>query len=132
VRTGYARGAQDGRSRHKRTAWLSQIDPTMRCQMGGTGLEPVTPSLSSPQSCYVSLAGTPSLSRLCRNLRTLPACGVRKFDPPRNRRRRGRCGRYSARAPLGSSRHMSVESITKAFADPVDEPEEVIAIEAAA
>src|SRR5262245_64433721 len=41
--------------------------------MGGTGLEPVTPSLSSPQSCYPPLAGTPSLSRLCRNLRTLPA-----------------------------------------------------------
>ena len=41
--------------------------------MGGTGLEPVTPSLSSPQSCYAPLAGTPSLSRLCRNLRTLPA-----------------------------------------------------------
>ena len=41
--------------------------------MGGTGLEPVTPSLSSPQSCYAPLAGTPSLSRLCRNPRTLPA-----------------------------------------------------------
>jgi hypothetical protein len=41
--------------------------------MGGTGLEPVTPSLSSPQRCYAALAGTPSLSRLCKNLRTLPA-----------------------------------------------------------
>src|SRR5215510_2207638 len=44
--------------------------------MGGTGLEPVTPSLSSPQSCYPPLAGTPSLSRLCRNLRTLPAAAL--------------------------------------------------------
>ena len=42
-------------------------------EVGGTGLEPVTPSLSSPHSCYAPLARTPSLSRVCRNLCTLPA-----------------------------------------------------------
>src|SRR5215831_16679566 len=41
--------------------------------MGGTGLEPVTPSLSSPQSCYAPLVRTPSLWPLCRSFRTLPA-----------------------------------------------------------
>ena len=40
--------------------------------MGGTGLEPVTPSLSSPQSCYSALAGTPSFWPVCRTVRTLP------------------------------------------------------------
>jgi hypothetical protein len=38
-----------------------------------------------------------------------PACGVRKFDPPRNRGPRGPCGRYLTRAPLGSSRHINKE-----------------------
>src|SRR5262249_8997069 len=40
--------------------------------MGGTGLEPVTPSLSSPQSCYTALARTSSFWPFCRTLRTLP------------------------------------------------------------
>ena len=37
---------------------------------------------------------------------THTARGVRKFDSPRNRRPRGPCGRYPARAPLGSWRHI--------------------------
>jgi hypothetical protein len=40
-------------------------------KVGGTGLEPVTPSLSSPQSCYSALAGTPLLWPVCRTVRTL-------------------------------------------------------------
>jgi hypothetical protein len=84
--------------------------------VGGTGLEPVTPSLSSPQRCYAALAGTPSLSRLCRNLRALPAAAfalVLGFRPPLllapvSTARRGKFSARNLLALLSASRWAEV------------------------
>jgi hypothetical protein len=65
----------------------------MSSEVGGTGLEPVTPSLSSPQSCYSPLAGVPSFWPVCRIFRTLLERRLRVLSaivPPRQQPRRAR------------------------------------------
>ena len=77
---GYARHARFRHPRHTCPAQLSQVRVAERDQMGGTGLEPVTPSLSSGAvggpPCSLSLVVEPFA--VFRRVR-LQACNARRL-----------------------------------------------------
>jgi len=104
-------GAQSGRAELSQFRPVVERDEPLRQAIAAGAAAAARPSVEAEQDAQLrpslELLGTPRMPQRPR-WPSRPG-GVRKFDPPRNRRPREPCGRYLARAPLGSSRHINKE-----------------------